>query len=225
MNVASTTASGITLFTYDALNRLASASTSPSSTVTATTSIAILDTLPLTFHSLPAAPRSPSPTRCPQAARNKLFVVLIGKNGVDPPTATLNGQSLTISPRISGSYDRAQYYVGYLANPSSGTFQINFTATTVADYEVFTLQNAAQSSPIDVSYVTTNQPASSLSTSVTTTQGNDFLASIDFSSAPNTLSSFGASETALIANDQDPSYLGPITARGSGPAQAPAPRR
>jgi hypothetical protein len=59
--------------------------------------------------------------------------------------------------------------------------------------------------------VTNNPSASNLSTSVTTTQGNDFLASVDFSSAPNSLSSFGTSETALIANDQDPSNgLGPM---------------
>ena len=83
--------------------------------------------------------------------------------------------------------------------------------TSYADYEVFTLQNAAQTNPIDVTNVTYAIPVSSKSTSVTTTQGNDFLASVSLSDAPNSLSAFGASETAVITADQDPSGgIGPM---------------
>jgi len=102
--------------------------------------------------------------------------VLLTNSNSTAPTATLNGSSLTFV-RISGSINRAYYFVGYLANPTSGTFTMNWSPNANSDYTLLTVANAAQSSPIDTSYVTTVNSGTNLTTSVTTTQGNDLLLS------------------------------------------------
>ena len=123
-------------------------------------------------------------------------MVLIATNGPTPTSVTLNGSSATTT-QLSGTSDRMRYFVGYLASPSSGTFQVNFSSATYGRYAIFTLQNAAQTNPIDTTSVTANASASSQSTSVTTTQGNDLLLSYPWWVTVN-WSSFGAGESTLI---------------------------
>src|SRR3989344_6997109 len=112
-------------FTSSIDGELAVASTT-SSTITATSSTpSILDTLPLTLISFGGDITSDSRSyTVPSGGSNKVFVLLIAKAGDGAPTATLNGASLTTG-EVPGTHDRAAYYYGYLANPSSGTFQIN----------------------------------------------------------------------------------------------------
>ena len=199
-NTANTDAFAITNFSYDQLNRLTLASTVPITTAVATTSIAIEDALPLATYKVTNATSDSRTYSVPTGGGNNLFVVLIAQNNTNTPSATLDGNSLTFS-RISGSSDRMSYYVGYLASPTSGVFQINFPVSTYARYAIFTLQNAAQSSPIDASAVT-NAVVSSKSTSVTTSQGNDLLISYPWWIS-TTLSSFGANENTLISEGVD----------------------
>src|SRR5204862_5613230 len=117
--------------------------------------------------------------------QNKLFVVWIASNGGIDSThcearissATLNGVSLPTFVQVPGTRDRACYWYSYLVSPTSGTFQINYNVSNIADFVVFTLQDADQTSPIDVSSVINSSPASTLTASATTTRGSDFVIS------------------------------------------------
>ena len=112
-NLANTPAFGITTFTYDALNRLTSASTTGSYT---TSSVGILDTLPLSIYQIVGTSDSRSYT-VPAGGTNNLFLVLLTNGNSTTPSATLNGAALTFV-RINGTANRAYYFVGYLANPT-----------------------------------------------------------------------------------------------------------
>ena len=142
------------------------------------TNPAILDALPVTTRYSSTMVTSDSFTyTVPASGANKLLAVIVVANGgpTNAPSATQNGSALTCS-KISGSTIRAYHYICYLANPSSGTFSVSWTTATEFQYSIFTLQNAAQTAPIDVSNVTDlTTTGTSLSTSVTTTQGNDLL--------------------------------------------------
>ena len=77
---------------------------------------------------------------------------------------------------MTGPITRAYHFYCYLAAPQSGIFSISWSGSTNFQYSVFTLENAAQINPVDafgVSDLTSS--GSSLSTSVTTTQGSDLL--------------------------------------------------
>ena len=120
----------------------------------ATTSPTILDSLPLSIYQTPVGSSDSRSYTVPAGGSNNLFLVLLTNGNSTAPTATLNGSSLTFV-RISGSINRAYYFVGYLANPTSGTFTMNWSPSANSDYTLLTVANAAQSSPIDVSNVTT----------------------------------------------------------------------
>jgi RHS repeat-associated protein len=221
-NFASASSSAATAYVYDALNRLtsaaASASSSPytqqftydslgnmltnvlsSSSATSTPTVpSILDTLLLTNHILPTNCSGSSDSfsyTVPAGGTTKLLLVLVGTtDNVANPTATQNGVSLAAFTRVPGTVDRAFYWYSYLAAPTSGTFSINFAGAECADYWVMTLQDGAQSSPADASYVTNSLSASSKTTSTTTSVGNDLLLSISSYSGGGA-ASFGSGET------------------------------
>jgi RHS repeat-associated protein len=87
---------------------------------------------------------------------------------------------------------------------------MNWSPSINSDYTLLTVANAAQSNPIDVSNVTTANPGTSLTTSVTTTQGNDLLLSFPVGSgASPTFTGFGTGETQTIT-PQTPQF-GPST--------------
>jgi RHS repeat-associated protein len=228
-NTASTTNSATVIYGYDSLNRLTVATT----TATAGTPYAqydtlgnlltialgatttqpsayptILDTLPLAIYQTPVGSSDSRSYAVPAGGSNKLFLVLLTNGSLTAPTATLNGASLTF---VSiGTANRAIYFVGYLANPTSGTFTMNWSPNANSDYTLLTVKDAAQTNPIDVSNVTTVNPGTTLTTSVTTTQGNDLLLSFPVgSSASPTFSGFGAGETLTISS-QNPQF-GPST--------------
>jgi hypothetical protein len=192
-------------FTYDVLgNILTSTLTNGSSTGSSAGSPTILDTLNISLRHLPAVTADSFSYTVPSGNGNKLLGVWVTDNDeTNAPTATLNGASTATFTKVAGTADRAAYWYSYLAAPVSGTFQINFSGVTNGDYEVFTLQNAAQTGPIDTSSVTNNTSASSKTTSVPTNAGNEFLLSYGVSSAHNTMSSLGTGETQIINADQD----------------------
>jgi len=142
--------SATSYFTSSTDGELANIATS---TTAATTTPSVLDTVPLSTYKVTAATSDSRSYTVPAGGSNRLFVLLLAANNTNTPTATLNGVSLSVSP-ISGTAGRMYYYVGYLAAPSSGTFQVNFSASTYARYALFTLKDAAQTSPIDASAVT-----------------------------------------------------------------------
>ena len=100
--------------------------------------------------------------------------------------------------RINGSSNEAWYFIGYLANPTSGTFTMNWNPSTEADYTLLTVANAAQVNPIDATAVTTVGPGTVSTTSVTTTQGNDLLLSFPDYGTAHPSSTSGPGETRTI---------------------------
>src|SRR6266436_8905072 len=179
--------------------------------IVATTSHTILDALPLPIQGLSFGTSQSFTYTVPAGGSNKLLLVLVAQNtGTAPTSATQNGVSLPVFTHVPGTVDRANYFYSYLPAPTSGTFTINWSGGTYADIEIVTLQNAAQINPVDVSNVTNNASATSKSTSVTTSVGNDLLLSIAFSSCTNTIASRGAGETATWT-DQDGCGLGPTS--------------
>ena len=78
---------------------------------------------------------------------------------------------------------------------ASGTFSISWSGGTVFQYSIFTLQNAAQTNPIDASAVNDlTSSGSSVSTNVTTTQGNDLLLDHVIGTSNAVTHTFGASQ-------------------------------
>ena len=164
-------------FTYDVLGNMLTNSLSLGEGGASTTAPSIMDSLPLTLITFGGDITSDSRSyTVPSGGSNKVFVLLIAKAGDGAPTATLNGASLTTG-EVPGTHDRAAYYYGYLANPSSGTFYLTLPSAQNPYYALFTLENAAQASSIDASAVTNNTSASTKSTSVTTSAAYDLLLS------------------------------------------------
>ena len=195
-------------FIYDTLGNILSL-TNSATTTSLSANPTILDSIPIAIYQTPVGTSDSRSYTVPAGGSNKLFLVLLTNGNSSAPTATLNGASVTFV-RINGPYNRAYYFVGYLANPTSGTFTINWSPSTNSDYSLLTIANAAQLSPIDVSNVTTANPGTTLTTSVTTTQGNDLLLSFPVgSSLSPTFTGFGTGETLMISS-QNPQF-GPST--------------
>ena len=188
-------------FTYDWLGNLLSVTNGTTSTPVGTMP-SILDSLPVTNRQSSVSVTSDSFSyTVPAGGANKLLVVLlaIGADKSSSLAATQNGASLTCR-KISGSITRAYHFYCYLASPASGTFSISWSGGTVFQYSIFTLQNAAQSSPIDVSNVTDlTTTGTTLSTNVTTTQGNDLLLDNDIGTGGSVTYSFGTGQTGIFS--------------------------
>lgn len=153
----------------------------------------------------------------PSGGTDKLLVVIVAVNNINvTPIMSQNGSPLTVI-EIPGTANRAKYWVGYLAAPTSGTFSLSYDIQmppyNQATFYMMTLQNAAQSNPIDDSAVTNNSATASKTTSVTTTVANDLLLSLSyFASDPGTnqavTTSYGSGETEY-AFDRNLDHLGP----------------
>jgi RHS repeat-associated protein len=204
-NTASSTAAATTAYLYDALNRLLSGSTlaassSPytqtfsydalgnllslgysatTSTVANGTAPSILDTLPTTMTSCGLCNSLSLSYTVPSGGSNKLLVLLIS-GSADIKTgyaATLNGVSLSPLTKIStGSGTIGLSYYAYLANPTSGTFNISWSNMHGAEFALVTLQDANVSSPVDVTASKeTDSSTSTVVSNITTTADNDLL--------------------------------------------------
>jgi RHS repeat-associated protein len=165
--------------------------------IAATSSPSIMDTLPVTHRVSGTNVTSDSFTyTVPSGGSNKLLVVMaaLGADQSSSLTATLNGATATCQ-KIPGSLIRAYDYYCYLAAPTSGTFSISWPTGSGFQYGIYTLQNAAQVNPIDVSYMNDLVVSgSSLTTSTTTTVGYDLL--LDYVvGALVTTHTFGAGQT------------------------------
>jgi hypothetical protein len=191
--------SGTTLYYTSSLDgELANINTSP--LPAATTSPSILDTPPLTvYQTSPGTTQDSRSYTVPSAGSNKLFLVFVANfASSNAPSATLNGQPVTFI-RFNGTANRAAYFVGYLTNPTSGTFTINWSPSTNADYTLLTVKDAAQTNPLDAATVTTVTAGITVTTSVTTTQGSDLLLSFPVgSTASPAFSGFGTGEIQTI---------------------------
>ena len=167
--------------------------------VIATTSPSILDTTPASglMHNIEGGTSLSFSYTVPSGGQNKMLVVLWTQNNSTDPTAlSLNGTSFTSSitrHTESCSPGMANHYFAYLADPTSGTFNMTWSGTTYSNVTVFTVQNARELNPIDVENLTCGT-ASSKSTSVTTTTGYDLLLSYTTYQSAGALTSFGAGE-------------------------------
>ena len=120
---------------------------------------------------------------------------------------TQNGVALTVksfATDLSGPYFGHSY--GYLVAPTSGTFTITWPSAQYFDYVVFTVQDAAQTNPIDANYQTGIVSATSFSTATTTTMGNDLLLSMPDYYNTASFSSFGSGETSYITEYNDTNF-------------------
>src|SRR5262249_42547084 len=98
------------------------------------------------------------------------------------------------------------YFYGYLAAPTSGTFQVTFPQPTYADYVIFTVQHAAQINPIDTANVGTTLSGTSVTVSTSTTVGYDLLLSYPWFSRGKSFSSFGANESSFVTEYDDVAF-------------------
>jgi hypothetical protein len=171
----------------------------------------ILDSLPLTTHAAANTTSDSFAYTVPSGGTNKLFVVMVCKNdaATAPTLATLNGVSLPTFVKMPGTLDRCGWFYSYLAAPTSGTFQINFSGATYADYVVMTLQNAAQSNPDDASAVH-NAVGSLVTVSTTTSSGSDLFLSMG-ARITDAFTTYGSGQTQL-SNKDDHTGLGYLAA-------------
>jgi hypothetical protein len=141
---------------------------------------------------------------------------MMGNNA--PTSATLNGVALSTFVKMPGPFDRCGWYYSYLAAPTSGTFQINFSGSTYADYIVMTLQDAAQSNPNDASAVN-NGVNTSITVSTTTSVGSDLLLSMG-ARIVDGFTTYGSGQTS-ISTLNDSTGLGYLAATSKTSSSSP----
>jgi RHS repeat-associated protein len=187
----------------------------------------IMDSLDLTEHGCVGCVSDSFQYHVPDGGSNKLFMVLLSRGGAAVATGTLNGVPLSTFTQINASTSvEAPSYYAYLANPPTGTSTFVLTTHSSGDgitYHVFTLQNAAQSNPIDVTasqgYSSTH---TSMSTSTNTTVGSDLLLSMMDDQGGGDFASYGAGETEVWHHSSDPIFGIPFA--GTWKAAAATPR-
>ena len=141
----------------------------------------IADTLNLSTHSTNGSTNPVTFTYTVPSGSNQVLIVLLAHGGGTVPTATLNGQSITMVHNVGNGDCNNMYasneYVGYLNNPTSGTFSLNKGGAYVADFVVFTVNDADISgNPIDAYYCTAHSPGSAnIAVSTTTPSANDLI--------------------------------------------------
>jgi hypothetical protein len=121
-------------------------------TTAATTSPSILDTIPVTYQTLSTGTGLSFPYTVPSGGSNKLLVTQFCLGATRTPTATQNGVSVSLTA-IGTVGDRCVHWYGTLANPTSGTFSINWTGPGGAgalQISVMTLKDADLNSPVTV---------------------------------------------------------------------------
>jgi YD repeat-containing protein len=184
----------------------ASTTNATSNGTSATTTPYIMDSFPLTVHTLGSGSSDNFSYTVPSGGSNKVLVVLDCDNdGAKPTSATQNGVSLATFVKLPGHLDRCNWFYSYLVAPTSGTFQINFPTTNARDYEVFTVQNASQTTPVDTSGVS-NAIATSVTESTTTSATNDLLVSMG-ARVTSVFTTYGSNQTET-ANKDDHTGLG-----------------
>jgi hypothetical protein len=181
-------------FTSSIDGELVSLATSTPATSTPT----ILDSLPVTYRTLSSGTSDSFPYTVPSGGTNKELIVQVCMNAGSggAPSATQNGASITFT-KISGDVERCYHWYGVLPNPTSGAFSISWPSGSV-QYSVMTLANVDQTSPVDVASVSAvHAPthATIISTSITTTAGNDLLLDEAVGSIPGTTQTYGSGQT------------------------------
>jgi Salmonella virulence plasmid 65kDa B protein/FG-GAP-like repeat len=115
--------------------------------VLGTTSLAIMDTLPLTVHTVASVTSTSFTYTVPAGGSNQVEIIEMGTQG-NTVTATQNGSAMTCAKAMNGNTWGTHWYC-WLPAPTSGTLQINWSAASSADFVVFTLQNASQTAQPD----------------------------------------------------------------------------
>lgn len=133
----------------------------------------ILDRLPLTNHSGTGSKTYTIAYTVPSGSHTLFVFPLSLSLATTTGTITVNGVSATIV-RFTGASDRGTPYLAYLAAPTSGNVVLTFQGNETYSGTFFTLQNAAQTNPLDAQFVT-NTTGTSLSNSTTTNFGSEFV--------------------------------------------------
>jgi len=116
----------------------------------------------------------------PATGQNRGLIVVAACQGSGQSTMTItwNGTSMTEIVELT-AVNRWNGLVFYLANPETGTQNLVFSCTRAANKQifafVFTLQDVAQSSPVDVSGQANGAEVALLSKSVTTSVNGDLI--------------------------------------------------
>jgi YD repeat-containing protein len=173
-NTASSTADASTNFTYDELNRLLTASTTnasstpypytytydalgnilsfasavAASTNAGTTSPTILDTLDVGVHNAVNVTSDSMTYNVPAGGTNDVEFVLFASGA--STTATQNGTTMHCANAGTPGTRTLDMGYCYLTTATSGTLTPSLSAQSSITYFLFTLQNAVQTNPIDV---------------------------------------------------------------------------
>jgi RHS repeat-associated protein len=124
------------------------------------------------------------------------MIVLLGRGSPGVPTVTQNGASATCAELDGGSVQENYLYYCYLAAPTTGTFSLTMNSSNQFFYVVMTLKDAAQTTPIDaITYAGYGSTHSSMTSSTSTSVGNDLLLSIADNGVTGTFTTFGSGET------------------------------
>ncbi len=165
----------------------------------------------------------------PDGGQNKLEIAyIVTSGGSAAPVATQNSVSMTCSAKFTASANEpaqlAARWECHLAAPTTGTFALSFTGSQFGWVESLTLQDAAQSSPIDgTPLICGGTSTSTVGCSVTTTVGNDILLSMpEGTTNTNSFSGFGVGETRTMSDNPSPVDLVAIAAGAWKPAGASA---
>lgn len=135
----------------------------------------IIDTVPLTFVHAGGSTSYSATYTVPGGGSNNVFVFFTAGTS-DVPTVTLNGQSLSMN-LITGTIDRANYTVGTLVAPTTGTLVVTRGAGQNNNYdmEFFTVKDADQTSPLDTNYDVVTALGLTITNSIVTTVDNDLV--------------------------------------------------
>lgn len=158
----------------------------------------------------------------PGSGSNRLLICMVADAGGGTPTASYNGAALTfVGPFAGSTQNLTGYYVGYLAAPASGSNAFTLTSNGGGVYSfiyVCTLQDAAQTSPIDASIVASVASSNTKTTAITTNSGHTLLLSIPVWTSSAASISYGSGETRITSD----TYNGPFNYSMGGSSKAGA---
>lgn len=166
----------------------------------------ILDTLPVTGHDEQAtATTFTTSYTVPAGGSNKVFILMLDlANSYAGLAVSLNGVTVTMTKAI-GTGHFSDQYIGMLAAPTSGTLSVHTTSNLLGGFFWFTVQDAAQvSTPDDMQITASGAAATTVSTNVTTSVGNDLLLSYVGAQGASNSISYGAGETATVSPFNSP---------------------
>lgn len=176
---------------------------SEATTTTPSSSLSLADVTNLTVHHFVANTSVSFTYTVPSGSNQVLIVRANDSDGLQTNTftGTQNGQTITFTKVTTCTpLVASDIWYGKLVAPTSGTFTINASKTTTADFVVYTVNGADQTNPVDAENCTSGSGASSYTASITPPSANDLLLDWQFAAAGSG-SSHGGGQTEYINFD------------------------